>query len=76
MSASRAGGVALNATVATEENAPGRTRAQQEYLDTVADEADRAVDTVQNMINDLRDSLGDRKTVAEQARAEAENGRV
>lgn len=76
MSASQASGVAHDASVAAEDNQPGRTAAQQDYLDRVADEAAKAVDTVQQMIDDWTESLAGRKAEAERARAEAENGRV
>lgn len=76
MSAAGASGAALDAAAVTEDDVPQRTPAQQEYLDTVADDAEKAVDTVQQMIDDWTESLAGRKAEAERARAEAENGRV
>ncbi len=76
MSASKAGGAAHDAEVVAVDNAPGRTPQQQAYLDNVADEAEKAVGVVEKMIEDLYESLTDRKAEAERARAEADNGRV
>lgn len=76
MSASQAGGAALNAAVVAEDSTTGRTEAQQAYLDAVADDAERAVETVEQMIADLQDSLADRRAEVQRARVEADNGRV
>lgn len=76
MSAPLSGGAASDATVEIADDAPGRTPAQQEYLDKIADEAEAAIGTVEQMIADLQASLADRRNYAEQARAEANNGRV
>lgn len=76
MSASEAGGAAHNAGVVTDDNTAGRTEQQQQYLDAVADEAEKAVDTVQQMIQDWTESLATRQAEARRARAEADEGRV
>lgn len=76
MNASQAGGAAHDAAAATDDNVAGRSPAHQQYFDRVAVDAERAVETVNQMIDDLRKSLPGRMTAAEQARAEAENGRV
>lgn len=69
---------AFNVSVDTRDHAdevPERTPAQQAYLDEIAKAAERAVEHVEQMIKDLQESLGDRRAEAEQARADAENGR-
>jgi len=84
-STSGGGGAAYSATVAIEDGntptaapfaEPQRTVAQQQYLDDVADAAERAVAHVEQTITDLQESLAERRAEAERARAEADNGRV
>ncbi len=76
MATSGGGGAALDAGVDAADNQTGRTAQQQAYLDNVADEAEKAVGVVEQMIAELKKSLADRKAEAERARAEADNGRV
>lgn len=76
MSAPEASAAAFDAAVETVDNAPGRTPAQQAYLDQLADEAENAVTVVENMIAEMTASLDDRKAHAKQARDEADRGRI
>jgi len=76
VSASRADGAALDAGTVTEDNTPDRTEAHQAYLDSVADDAEKAVELAQQTIDHLTASLDDRKAEAKRARAEANQGQV
>jgi hypothetical protein len=84
MSTSKAGGSADNAKAATDDgrddarNAPAderpkaeRTGPEQDYLETLADEAEDAVKGVKQQIKELQESLKDREAAAKQARAVA-----
>lgn len=79
MSSSSGGGAAFDASAAVQDGrpeVPGRTAAQQKYLDNVAAAAVRGVEHTEATIADLQASLTERRTEAERARAEADNGRV
>lgn len=78
MSATEAQVAALDADVLFDTGEPpaDRTPAQQTYLDRVADDAEAAVDAVQQTIDDLTASLADRKVEAQRARAEANEAQV
>ena len=70
-------GEAFDATAETADHVTAeRTPQHQEYLDAVAEAAERAVEHTQTMIDDLDASMEGRRAEAERARAEAENGRV
>lgn len=64
-------GEAFDATVQTTDHDEPRTADQQAYLDAIADAAERAVEHVQDMIENLQASLTERRAEAERARAEA-----
>lgn len=70
--AANGSGSANDAAVATGPASSTRTPAEQEYLDTVADQAADAVKVVKRMIADLEKSLKVREAEAKTARAHAQ----
>lgn len=76
MSTASAGGEAFNAGAATGSSvaAGQRTPAQQEYLDTYADECERAVEVIAAKLAGVKETLATARVEAKRARAEARNG--
>jgi hypothetical protein len=76
VSSSDAGAAAFNAGVQVNGKdvvmpAP-RTSGQQAYLDAVADDADKAVTTIEEKLAGMQESLKAAKAAAKQARADAQ----
>ncbi len=78
MSSSDAGASAANPTVNVNGvdvvARPPRTAAQQEYLDAVAEQAEQAIDVLEDRIAGLQEALTAAKAEAGRARAEAQDG--
>lgn len=77
MSSSEAGAHAYNPAVLVNGEeitpTPPRTSQQQEYLDALADQTERAVESIKEKLAGMQESLKAAKSEAERARADARN---